>query len=133
MFLYRFFLILIAIISISLAGCNHKSYYQDVTGRYYYLGSNGTYYYQDTQGVYHAANDQSKSQTNSDLLAEKVTRALKTDPRTCNLCITVKSVNDQIILGGYVDNNEQRLRAIEIARSTPGVKLVISKILIKLL
>lgn len=133
---YNVFIFTFAMISIAIvSGCANKNYYTDIYGHSYYRASDDHFYYKNNKGVYVLADNQDKNGPSEEntVLADKVMAALKADMDTRDQLITVKSMNNQIVLGGYVNHDNQRLKAIEIARNVPGVRLVVSTISIKLL
>jgi len=54
-------------------------------------------------------------------LAAQVSQRLSTDPVTAALRLGIAADDGVIILSGRIDNPSVRLRALSIARSTPGV------------
>ncbi len=68
---------------------------------------------------------------NSSAITFKVKEGLMRDPKVRSYHITVSTFRDTVTLGGYVANQEQEERAIEIARSVRGVKYVVDNMAIK--
>jgi hyperosmotically inducible protein len=71
------------------------------------------------------AKDRSAGQVVDDMsIAARLKTALATDPTTDAIDIDIEVDRDQVQLNGFVDSDEARNRAGEIARSTKGVALV---------
>lgn len=62
---------------------------------------------------------------------EVSTRISKEFGLTNNVQVDVKTFDGVVILGGYVREHEQRVRAVELARSVPGVKDVDDRISVR--
>jgi Predicted periplasmic or secreted lipoprotein len=58
------------------------------------------------------------------VITTKVKSALIADPVTKAHEISVETYDGTVQLSGFVDNSEQRSRAVEIAKEVPGVKTV---------
>ena len=61
----------------------------------------------------------------------RVKAALLADPNVKSLDIAVVTRSDEVLLTGFVDNKAQMDRAIDIARSVEGVRLVSNEMSIK--
>jgi len=61
----------------------------------------------------------------------KVKAALLADPGVKSLDIAVATRIDEVQLSGFVDNQEQMNRAVEISRNVPGVRTVTNEMQIK--
>lgn len=61
----------------------------------------------------------------------KVKAALLSDPNVKSFDIAVVTRKDEVLLSGFVDNQVQMDRAIEIARAVPGVRQVSNEMSIK--
>jgi osmotically-inducible protein OsmY len=81
-----------------------------------------------------ASSNQSESTgqyIDSSALTMKVKAKLLADDSVKSLPITVKTYKDVVQLSGFVNNQYQKNRADEIARSVPGVKDVQDSLIIK--
>jgi osmotically-inducible protein OsmY len=65
------------------------------------------------------------------VITTKVKSALIADPVTKAHEISVETNDGTVQLSGFVDNSEQRSRAVEIAKEVPGVKNVKNSLQIK--
>lgn len=65
------------------------------------------------------------------IITGKVKAALLGDPNIKSFDIAVVTRTDEVLLSGYVDNRVQMDRAVEIARSIPGVRLVSNEMSVK--
>jgi len=65
------------------------------------------------------------------IITSKVKAALLGDPNIKSFDIAVVTRKDEVLLSGYVDNRVQMDRAVEIARSIEGVRLVSNEMSIK--
>ena len=64
-------------------------------------------------------------------ITDKVKTKLLKDPKTSGLQVTVDTYKGQVQLSGYVNNEEAKDRAGELARGTPGVTGVTNDIKVK--
>jgi hyperosmotically inducible protein len=65
------------------------------------------------------------------IITSKIKAALLGDPNIKSFDIAVVTRKDEVLLSGYVDNRSQMDRAVEIARSVEGVRLVSNEMSIK--
>ncbi|BAU48839.1 transporter [Sulfurifustis variabilis] len=61
----------------------------------------------------------------------KVKSQLLADPQVSGLNVNVTTYRGQVQLSGYVNSNEQRQRAEQIARNVEGVKSVSNDLIVK--
>ncbi len=67
----------------------------------------------------------------SSTITAKVKTNLISDPDIKSLPISVKTYKGTVQLSGFVDNYEQKQRAIAAARSVPGVTAVTDSLVVK--
>jgi hyperosmotically inducible protein len=65
------------------------------------------------------------------IITSKVKAELLGDPNVKSLDIAVVTRDDEVLLSGFVDNQAQMDRAVEIARRVEGVRLVSNEMSIK--
>jgi osmotically-inducible protein OsmY len=76
-------------------------------------------------------NESTGQYIDSSALTMKVKTKLLSDDSVKSLPITVKTYKDIVQLSGFVDNQYQKNKADEIARSVPGVRDVQDSLIIK--
>jgi osmotically-inducible protein OsmY len=62
----------------------------------------------------------------------KIKSSLMADESVKSLAISVKTYKGVVQLSGFVDNPEQKQRAIDIARNVQGVKSVVDALVVKI-
>ncbi len=76
--------------------------------------------------------DRSPEETLND---QRITASIKTkllaDPQVSGLDINVDTFKSVVLLRGFVDNEEETERAVQLARSVPGVADVKTKLILK--
>jgi osmotically-inducible protein OsmY len=63
-------------------------------------------------------------------IADNVKSALRSDPTTRHSEITVQSLQGVVALSGFIQSQEEKDRAAQIASSTPGVVEVYNNLLL---
>jgi len=72
-----------------------------------------------------------KAYVTDNVITAKVKAALVKDRAVSALKVNVKTDKDIVLLSGFVENEQQALRAEEIASAVKGVKIVKSNLVVK--
>lgn len=82
-------------------------------------------------GIFYRSNEIHKSTRASEgTLTEKIKEHLAKNPKTATLNLNITTVGSRITISGKAENKEQIKSAIQTALKTPGVKEVISTVVI---
>jgi osmotically-inducible protein OsmY len=74
--------------------------------------------------------ESAKSYAKDKALAARIKTALYTDPKVKGTQVEVQTLNGEVQLSGFVDSQDAKDRAGEIASSTPGVVAVHNNLLV---
>jgi osmotically-inducible protein OsmY len=110
---------MLAVLPFVLAGCSIE-----------YYGSHG--HHSGTYWTHGQGSNDSDAQAENRSLARAIRNKLKQNPMLQDANIGVEVDNDKAILRGHVHSTAELDRAVNIARSAPGIDTVESRIVVKI-